>query len=192
MYILYYKYQLLETGGKKEQDTAIIYTDGECSFKTSSSGLLQDVLPCGNTLGNSSVHISDNESTTICVSDHSGTVVHPIDSPCTSLLRKSGSLPSATCALTVAKLNDAPQDESSGKMELKIMLVEMVLFAPTDQHTLQNSIFLPRSLLNRGESPISVTSDRAFPGIPTFCAMNSTNTSDFGDIDSSSPLLFAF
>jgi hypothetical protein len=42
-----------------------------------------------------------------------------------------------------------------------------------------------------GESPNFVASDPAFPGIQTYCAVNSTSTSDLGE-GNSSPLLLAF
>ncbi|KAF9061643.1 WSC domain-containing protein [Rhodocollybia butyracea] len=71
---------------------------------------------CGNTLGNSSVHVSDNECTTVCVSDHDQYCGAPNRLALYQFASNSSSLPPATCAQTdianftlVAKLNDAPQ-----------------------------------------------------------------------------------
>ncbi|KAJ3928765.1 MAG: WSC domain-containing protein [Lentinula lateritia] len=173
---------------------------------------------CGSTLGNTSIHVGDDDCRAVCTSDHSEYCGAANRLAVYQFTASGTPPPPTTCAsesisnfTLLANFKNPPEDGSSGKVPLKIVLVEMVpsvtwailsacelCCSDWPTYSLQNSIFLPHSLSNPGqlmvssapgpgESPNFVASDPAFPGFQSYCATDSTSNNSlpllaFGDI----------
>ncbi|KAJ3755049.1 WSC domain-containing protein [Lentinula raphanica] len=88
---------------------------------------------CGNALGNSSIHVGDDDCRNVCISDHSEYCGAPDRLAVYDFTMSGSPPPPTTCSpddianfTLVAKFKNPPEDGSSGEVPLKVVLVEMV------------------------------------------------------------------
>ncbi|KAF8191680.1 WSC domain-containing protein [Mycena galopus ATCC 62051] len=161
---------------------------------------------CGNTTNPIAEHVSDDDCREVCEADHTQLCGNANR---LALYEFTGSMPPPpqTCAgdisnfTLLATFNNPPLG-SPTQVEIKAVLVELVpntfwtilsacatCCSDWPTFSLQNSVFLPRSLSNPvqsmtsigpsdGQSPAFVASSPPFPGAQSYCAAETTTASN--------------
>ncbi|KAJ7592059.1 WSC domain-containing protein [Mycena floridula] len=156
---------------------------------------------CGTSVGPTTQHVSDNDCRAVCSSDHTQYCGNANRLAIYRNTNGPGGAPQGQCTMTsitnftLQAVYNVPPIGQPARVPLKLILVEMVpsviwaiLSACTTCCTswptfsLQNSVFMPRSVTNPiemmvssspgdGESPNFVASNPAFPGFQAWCGL---------------------